>query len=186
MFPILLLLAAVYGWANRFAGGGFGWEKLAHDHGGPLRGHSTLWAGLGAVLVSTLIGVALLPHLTAPLGMLAFGWALCRAIDFPKDTATPDTLGEIALAFGRHALVAAVGQGVGILFHLPHLGLCLLAWAVAATGLAIFYGVKNHQAAKSGKPIDPQLNVFVEVGQGALLGVAIWVGLQPSIAAIFQ
>ena len=44
---------------NRFAGGGLGWERLAHDHGGPVRGRPIYYVALALALALTpLYGLA--------------------------------------------------------------------------------------------------------------------------------
>jgi uncharacterized protein YfiM (DUF2279 family) len=44
---------------NRFAGGGLGWERLAHDHGGPVRGRPIYYVALALALTLTpLYGLA--------------------------------------------------------------------------------------------------------------------------------
>lgn len=44
---IALLIGALAGaLLNRFAGGGLGWERLARDHGGPLRGRPIYYVAL--------------------------------------------------------------------------------------------------------------------------------------------
>ena len=173
----LALLIALFGWANRFAGGGYGWQKLAHDHGGPLRGAGAFWAGLGAALGSTAIGFGLSPTLALPMGLIGFLWGAARSIPFINDSATPDTIDEVAAAFGRFAVLALAGQILGIWADLPNLGLCLLVSAAGSTVIAMGYAGAEREAFLDQRPIKNKLNTYVETAQGALVGVAIWMGV---------
>lgn len=57
---IALVIGALVGaLLNRFAGGGLGWERLARDHGGPLRGRPIYYVALAlALALSPFYGVA--------------------------------------------------------------------------------------------------------------------------------
>lgn len=61
-----------YAFSDRFIGGGFGWDKLTVDHGGPLHGRGSYYVALPLLLLGYLTGGLLLL-------LLALLWLLYRA-----------------------------------------------------------------------------------------------------------
>lgn len=98
------MLALLYLWADRFIGGGMGWQKLGHDHGGPLRGGP----GPYAFAVLTLAGwfTGGWPFVIAAVAWSTwrrvFGWKLAG-----HSAMTPGP-GEWEYALVRHSYLAVL------------------------------------------------------------------------------
>lgn len=101
--PALLALPILFAWADRFIGGGFGWEKWGRDNGGPLRGGPAPYAMLALFPACWFIGGA--PLLCAAISWMAyrraFGWSLGGS-----SAMTPVSGKDHVVAFVRHGFVA--------------------------------------------------------------------------------
>jgi hypothetical protein len=158
---ITLAAIALFVFADRFSGGGFFWDKLAHDHGGPLRGRPLYYATVIAALALFL----LTKQWEAATLALAFavwrlpGWKIGNhgGID-------PKTTTDIAYVFVRHLLAAVIVIPAHFLlnweFGVPLFAAPML-FAAGATVLAALQG--------KGKIT----NGATEMARGALFGAMV-------------
>lgn len=156
----LLLLIPLFAFADRFTGGGFGWNKLAHDHGGPLHGRGAYYA------VPLAIGVC---YAMGGLHLAAFGliWGLYRAA-LGFWTGTLDGK-NVPLTLTRHLLLVPAVLAVAVLWHRDlAMALPFVGYGLMATILAVEMGNK---AWDTERPQD--INGTVEITRGALFGLTL-------------
>lgn len=164
--PILaiIILSYAYLWADRFSGGGFGWQKLSHDGGGPLRGHGTLYAGLVVILVGYL--------LFAVWGaLIGVAWALARSCPWKlsgHSAMTPDNQ-DLGFALFRHAYPVLI---IGVIWFVCHENGYLTApepfiWYLTFPPLATLLAIRNRQAVDDRQDI----NGTIECCRGWAFGV---------------
>lgn len=142
MDGLLMVQALAYGVADRFAGGGFGWNRLAHDHGGPLHGKGTFYATPLLMALGYFIGGWWLAGTALAWGFYRGGlpWKIAG-----HSAITPETVGDHVVGLLRHALpalimgaaaVIAIQDGYDAPILLPPM---LLLAAFAAISLASAY-----------------------------------------------
>lgn len=162
---MLLALVAMYLVADRWSGGGFGWDRLTHDHGGPLRGRPLAYAGLALLIILSLINWRY--------GVLSLSFVWWRAFGW-KDTGgsmTPHTAEETFRLFLRH-MYAAVALPLAYYLGLNwKIGLITLPLWAAAAALLGYWLAKGYDKGVDRNPI-------VESGRGALFGLMFWTLLQ--------
>lgn len=161
----LILFGLLFAWADRFAGGGFGWDKLAHDHGGPLRGHSAAYTALLVIPI---------PWIFAGYwgALFGFAWFVARLMSWRIDghSAITPRHGELRYSFLRHSyplipificwtILAVFPSGI----QTPWLFFLMWAYPVIATGLAKL----QYDFYLGGDDI----NATVEIYRGALFGI---------------
>lgn len=156
-----ILLAAAFSAADRFNGGGLGWDRLTKDHGGPLPGRGIYYVAIPLALLCFAIG-------GWPGVSLGAVWGFYRAaLGFPTGTLTGR---DIEATILRHALLWPFVFVVLAFFALS-------VWAVVPfmvyTGAAVCLAKWNGDAAKGGKDI----NAEVEPLRGAAYGLAVAVAL---------
>jgi hypothetical protein len=155
-------LPIAYALADRFAGGG--WPKLDDL----LPGRGVAWAGVACAGLGWVAA--------GPFGaLLALAWLIWRTPAWdviPSASMTPKD-GEGYLAtFVRHALVAPLVLLAAYWTDKPLLAAApFVAFGVAATILAAWYGAKEAAAIKAGRPIGDE-NATVELARGAAFGIA--------------
>lgn len=149
-----------FGFADGFNGGQFGWNKLAHDHGGPLHGR-----GIYYVLAPLLALCWALDGV--PALCLGAAWAVYRAaFGFSAGTITGRDRGA---TIARHTIIWALGAGIALWFRLPLITLAPFGlYTFAAVVLAKWDGDK---ALDSERPED--INSTVEPTRGAVFGLAL-------------
>lgn len=154
--PLFIVLIVLFAFTDRFTGGGFGWDKLTVDHGGPLHGRGIYYAGPVLLALSWLLG-------GLPAVVLAVIWCVYRAA-FGFSTGTT-TGANLASTLMRHILPAPVVLFWAVHFEAPFWVVgAFVAYAIAATVLARWNG-KQAAAGQDG-------NDVVETARGALYGVA--------------
>lgn len=166
VFLVAAILTLLYTWADRFAGGGFGWRQLSRAGGGPLRGHGSFYAGL--VLMA--VGYVLVGWWGLIFGL---SWAVARSMAWKiaGHSAMTPRKSDVPWAFLRHSYVVILLWGAWLVFYLnggpvtaPGGPFILLAlYPVGATLLAVNY--TRH--VEEGEDIGPS----VEIGRGFLFGV---------------
>lgn len=163
---LVATLSVAYAAADRFSGGGLGWEKLKHDGGGFLRGRPIYYA------IPLLAGVTYLadPHNTwLWLGLLA--WALWRLPGWKLfgGRMDPKTTSELAGTYVRHsvvflALVATLAVN-GKMSILDGTGIAIV-YPMVATGLGVYLRwFKDHDGH--------DVNWVVEVARGTVFGTIL-------------
>lgn len=175
----LLALPILFACADRFIGGGLGWRKVGHDHGGPLRAGPAPYAL--AVLLPACWFIGGLPLLTAALAWgvyrRAFGWRLAGA-----SAMTPTGPSETAIAFVRHsfaAILMALFWIFGDANNIGPLGSVQITaagftFAAIATYLATLYA--------KGSIKNAQVELIRGGAFGALMSLALAVtGAQPAL-----
>lgn len=127
-----LLLAPAYGFADRFAGGG--WPALDAK----LPGRAAFW---GALLAAA-IGFWSLGPPGAAFALVWLAWRTPAWKLFPGSSATPHGTKEIAATFARHAIPIVGAFIVCKAFALPLLPAlpAFVGFASVATALAAWYG----------------------------------------------
>jgi hypothetical protein len=143
IWTLIFMLALAL--ADGFCGGGFGWNRLTKDHGGPLRGRPGYYVALPLIGLGWLAG-------GAPGAGLALIWLVYRsAFGFPDNTITGR---KLPATFLRHAvLIPALfvwGLPHGLAYAFTAAALTML-YAVAATYVAVEYGTYLDHLA-----IDPE------------------------------
>lgn len=166
-FAQLALIAAL-AFSDAFTGGGFGWNKLTVDHGGPLHGRGSYYVAL------PLLALGYLAYGLAGLELMVI-WLIYRsAFGFPSDTITGKRLRATII---RHLLPI---MGVIFVAAANHLSLLIVtpfvAYAAGATWLAVNYGAACDAAAAEARAA-PSLNP-TEAARGALFGVAVLAALR--------
>lgn len=154
------ILMLAFALTDRFTGGGLGWDKLAHDHGGPLHGRGIYYAGPVLIAVAYAVGGTMA-------AVLAFAWTLYRAaFSFPDGTLTGRDFNTTVL---RHALLWPVAAALVLAFHLDPIALLPLAgYTAVAVVLAKWNG---DEALDSLHPRD--VNWLVELTRGGAFGLAL-------------
>lgn len=160
----LICLMMIYSYADRFAGGGAGWQKLGKDHGGPLGSRPLYWAALisGAIVwmsfgwPAALIGTLTLLIWRGP------GWKV-----FGRGGLAPQSVSDGAMLALRHAL-AGVGGLAAVWVGLdPYRALTgSLAFIVTATLIGAAYGASVRRGHDVG--------AWTEIIRGAGFGAMMW------------
>lgn len=137
---ILLATIALFIFADRFSGGGFFWDKLGHDGGGPLRGRPVAYAFVLAALILFLL-TKQWEAATLAVGFAVWRWPGWKIND--KGGIDPKTSEDALWLFVRHLLAVvivipahfALGWELNIgLFLVPVL------FAAVATALGVLQG----------------------------------------------
>lgn len=118
---------------NRFAGGGLGWSKLAHDHGGPLRGRPIYYAALALFPIALAFGFSPLAAGLTVLSYLAYrlpGWY--GAIDGGTNDQT--ALRDYAVMMARTLLAFPIFAAAAWRAHDPFYLVALLIAAIGCAG----------------------------------------------------
>lgn len=156
------LLALLFALDDRWCGGGLGWKRLAHDHGGPLRGRPSYYSAIPVAVLAYLIG--------GPFALvMTIAWKVYRsAFGFPDDTITGRDLRATWL---HHAIIVAFAALAVLALGLPVA--CMIpfgGYLVAAVVLAKWNGdaIKAHG----------NINGRVEFIRGACFGLALAVALE--------
>lgn len=137
--------------------------------------------GIGGALRRSFV-VATALAITITLGMVGHGflaliiavWVLYRTLPWEiGGTITPRGAGRIAGAFARHALPAVAVVGGHAWFATPWAAaIPLLAYAVAATAMAVGYAGHVDEMAEAGGYDDGDYNDRMETIRGAAFGLA--------------
>ena len=169
LIPSLIALAAAYGFADRFAGGGL----PALD--ARLPGRAAFW---GALLAAG-VGFLLFGYPGAAFGAVWLAWRTPAWRFIPGSSATPEGFHQIGATFTRHALfVVPGGFIVAKAFALPlwaSLG-AMTGFAGISTALAAWYGSQARHAAATGWSVSDD-NAFVELARGAVFGALVALAL---------
>lgn len=159
MTASLIILALIFAFADRFAGGGFGWTKLG------LRGRPLWYAGPVAGLLTTLVAGGWQVGLIAALSFMIWrgpGWRIGG-----KGGLAPQTVTDTAFLALRHALASVLlpmALMAGLDAYAALTG--LLGFIVVATLLGRAYG----ESVRRGRDI----GALIETSRGALFGFLIW------------
>ncbi len=182
-----MLLVPAYAFSDRFTGGGFGWDKLNHDAGGPLRGRGTYYVTLPLMGLGYLAG-------GLPLAVAALVWAIYRAA-FPwklfggVSAMTPGSSPrELLFAYLRHAIGAPILFGIdfvcktnGYDFDAMPYVFGNLAFAAVATILAKSYSdqLENWKDLPADVMADKaaSFNNKLEIMRGGAFGLAMSLAL---------
>lgn len=160
-----ILFVLLFAFADRFSGGGFGWQKLGHANGGPLRGRGI---GYAAILAGLLIGLTV-GWPAALVSIAAFGvWRSPAWKVAGQGGITPHTRGDMLAYFVRHmlaVLAVPLAYTAGLNWQAGLIAVPLFA------ALAVALGVWNGRAADSGRDV----NWIVEIVRGGLFGAMLWV-----------
>lgn len=173
----ILALALSLPFADGFAGGGFGWNKLTRDHGGPLHGRPGYYLALPLLALGYMAD-----HVAGP--WMVATWLIYRtALGFPTDTITGrrplTTLLHHSIPLPAVALLTWITQrdAIGVLFPT----LVAAVYAISATIIAVQYGAFIDRLAADpderwdfnpfGYRMDPY-NWF-ETTRGALFGLTV-------------
>jgi hypothetical protein len=109
--------------------------------------------------------------------LMGLGWCVARSMNLRKSDATPTKLKHFISASVRMiapAITAAVCYfGLGETWA----PLGVLVGATGYLGFAAWYGDRKQEAEGDGHPIDPDDNVLVERGQGAVAAAAASISL---------
>lgn len=156
-----LFFALLFALNDRWTGGGFGWKRLAHDHGGPLHGRPVYYAALPTLALCYALG-------GWPAAALALAWGVYRAsFGFPDGTLTGR---HLEMTWYRHVIGGLLAAFVVVCFGLPAGALLPFAvYVVAAVVLAKWNGdaIKRHG----------DINGYVETIRGAAWGLAMGAAL---------
>jgi hypothetical protein len=148
--------------ADRFNGGGFGWDKLTVNHGGPLHGR-------GIYYCLPALGIAYL--IWGWLGFATFAvWFVYRgAFGFGKGTLAPTGHDVIRTLF-RHLIPIPAMLLINVGFHVPMWTLVIYGvYAVAAT----FFAMQFAKALTKPIPEGYDPNDTCEKQRGFAYGVAV-------------
>lgn len=161
---LLFLSVLLFAWADRFSGGGFGWDRLAHANGGPLRGRGI---GYSMILIALVLGIVTGDWKNA-LWVLPFGiWRSPAWKIGGKGGIAPVTQEDRVMLFVRHMLAAAVLPFAYWLDGNWYVGLATVpAFALGATLL----GVHLRRETDRGR----DANNLVEIVRGGLFGLMMW------------
>lgn len=155
------LLAVLFALADRWNGGGLGWNRLTVDHGGRLHGRPVYYSALPLALACYLIGGGFAL-------VIAAAWMVYRsALGFPTDTLTGE---DLPATWMHHLIIGAFAAIAVLMLGLPVV--CVLPFAlyvVAAVVLAKWNGdaIKRHG----------DVNGRVELVRGWAFGLALGVSL---------
>lgn len=162
LYIILLQCLILFCFTEHFTGGGFGWDRLTVDHGGPLHGRGIYYA---VPLTALILGVQ-----NWKLAVLTLGYALYRSPGWKigdKGGMTPQTVEDTFYWFLRHLFalpLIAFAYWMGMNWKI---GLITVpAFALVATVLGVWFG---HEKA-TGKDVCPQ----TEIIRGLAFGAMIW------------
>lgn len=167
MYALLIpIFGILYSLADRFSGGGLGWERLKHDGGGFLHGRPLYYAFLG-LLIPSVAANYLIPHGELFLYGLS-AWAVWRSPGwhFLGGTLNPKTTKELFGTFLRHFVFVMpvyiwLMADTNIVWWAPVITMGV--WA--ATSATIAY------IASCSQEDDVDLNNVVELTRGAVYGV---------------
>jgi hypothetical protein len=149
-----LIYAAAFGLADRFIGGGLGWEKLTKDHGGPLGGRPIYYIAAPLLALCYALG-------GWHVAVLGVAWGVYRAaFGFPDDTTTGRDLKSTWL---HHLIMSAFGVLAVLVYGWPF---------VAAVPFVIYAGVAVALAKWNGDAIKKHgdINGTVEFLRGWMFG----------------
>lgn len=165
----VLLFLVLYGWADRFSGGGFGWDRLSRDGGGPLRGHGVFYAGIVLLLSG---------YLLAGWWGLGFGlaWSIARSMPWRvagRSAMTPNKK-DIPYALFRHSYAVILLWGAGFAAWVngeagPPLMPVLVLYPILSTMLARYYA----ERVRWGEDIGARIEIFRGAIFGLLTGVIL-------------
>jgi hypothetical protein len=165
---LLPTLALLYFWSDRWIGGGFGWKKLGHAYGGPLRAGPAPYAALLLLPVSWLIGL--------PAVIVAISWLIYRrgfGWKWFGHTALNPEVRDMPVALWRHNVATVVLIAFHYLSQVwPWSPLDLQLQIVAAFGFSFIAG----WLARLNNEGDLQ-NSDVEMLRGAAFGFTMAVSL---------
>jgi hypothetical protein len=169
--PLVLtavLLAAVYAFADRFAGGG--WPSLDDK----LPGRAAFWGGLlGAGAGFVLLGPA-----GALMGLVWLIWRTPAWKLIPGSSATPRTAKEVAATFVRHAIPIPLSIPVAIWTDAEPVRLAALTGLFALISTAFAAAYAKGVYADGTSPEDAfRANHLQEAARGAVYGACVAVGL---------
>lgn len=140
---LFFVTIALFVFADRFAGGGFYWDKLSHDAGGPLRGRPVAYA-----FVISAIGLWLITKdwhaATLALGFAVWRWPGWKING--RGGIDPTNVTDAFYLFVRHLLVLVIVIPAHYLLgHDWDFGLFAppILFAVAGTWLGVLNGAKT-------------------------------------------
>lgn len=169
--PLVLtvaILAAVYAFADRFAGGG--WPKLDDK----LPGRAAFW---GAVLGSA-AGFVLCGPAGALMGLVWLAWRTPAWKLLPGPSATPRKPQEIAATLMRHTIPIPLSLPVCIWTGHEPLRVMIVLGVFAAVSTALGYAYAKSIDDEGNTPEDAfEANHALELARGAVYGACIGVGL---------
>lgn len=163
MIPTLLLIPA-YALADRFTGGG--WPALDAK----LPGRSLAWAAAACIALGYLVG-------GWPLAAMGLAWGAYRSLPWSIGGTITPRGAQIPAAFARHALPALVPAALWV-NHVAGgdwriLTFACLAYALAATVLAVAYAREVDALIATGRTDNGDFNDRVELIRGAAYGAAL-------------
>lgn len=168
---LIALLAALFAWGDRFAGGGLGWSRLARDHGGPMPGRPLYYVAPVAMAAGAL--------LMGVFGFLAATfWLVYRSLSWDLmdlSAIVPKTGEEVAFAVVRHGLPALGFLGLAAYGWSLWPALFAAAYAASAAVLAWRLGVVELEVIYGDAEPERFTACFarVELTRGAIYGLAI-------------
>lgn len=160
----LFIFTLLFLFADRFSGGGFGWDKLAHANGGPLRGR-----GIGYAMILALLVIGLTVGWKAgAVAAVAFGiWRSPAWKIAGKGGITPRSKADMAAYFVRHMLAAVA---------IPLAYAAGLNWQAGLVTVPIFAALSvalgRWHAIETDKGRDT--NGTVEMVRGGLFGAMLY------------
>lgn len=162
---LIPIFGILYALADRFSGGGLGWERLKHDGGGFLRGRPLYYAFLG-LLIPSVAANYLIPHGELFLYGLS-AWVVWRSPGwhFLGGTLNPKTPRELFGTFLRHFVFIMpvyiwLMADTNIVWWAPVIA--MTAWAAASAASAYFVSYNQEDGS--------DLNYAVELTRGTLYG----------------
>lgn len=169
--PLVLtvaILAAVYAFADRFAGGG--WPELDDK----LPGRGAFWGGLLGIAA----GFVLLGPAGALMGLVWLIWRTPAWKLIPPGSATPRGAKEVAATFVRHAIPILLSIPVAIWTGHDPMRLAALTGLFALIATAFSAAYAKGVFADGTSPEDAfKANHLQELARGAVYGACIAVGL---------
>ena len=164
---LALILIPAYALADRFTGGG--WPDLDAK----LPGRSLAWAAAACVGLGYLVG-------GWPLAVMGLAWGVYRSLPWNIGGTTTPRGAQIPAAFVRHAMPVIVPAALWA-NNVPGgdwrlLVFACLAYALAATGLAVAYAREVDDLIATGRPDNGDFNAKVELARGGVFGAALAVG----------
>lgn len=161
---LALILIPAYALADRFVGGG--WPDLDAK----LPGRSLAWGAAVCIGLGYLVG-------GWPLAVMGLAWGVYRSLPWSIGGTTTPHGGQIVGALLRHAMPVLVPAALWA-NHVPGgdwrlLTFACLAYALAATGLAVAYAREVDDLIAIGRPDNGDFNANVELIRGATYGAAL-------------
>ena len=155
----LFLFVLAFLVADRFSGGGLGWEKNSKDHGGPIGGRPIYYAGLALlVLAYFLFGWKY--------AVMTLGFTFWR-LDGWKGHLTPATGKETFQLFLRHLYAAVlIPLAYFLKFNWEMALIAVPVWAALAAGLG-YIGAKKQSS-------EFDATAHVEAIRGGLFGAMMY------------